>query len=133
MEVPLSILAYSLLCIFSYISDLSDSYLVIFNIIFFQFLQFILWIYILVFVWLIVLKGWELIGTSGRRSKAYWMKCTGNVIFRLLTNYGIILLWRIINSYYSPINFSSQAIVWVFRFHIVLDYWERWHLPTNRY
>ena len=67
-EVPLSILAYSLLCIFSYISDLSDSYLVIFNIIFFQFLQFILWIYILVFVWLIVLKGQELIGTSGRRS-----------------------------------------------------------------
>ena len=49
------------------------------------------------------------------------------------TNYGVMLLWRIINLYYSPIKFSSQAIVWVFRFHIVLDYRERWHLPTNRY
>ena len=35
MQVPLSILAYSLLCIFSYISDFSDSYLVIFNFNFF--------------------------------------------------------------------------------------------------
>ena len=84
MQVPLSILAYGLLCIFSYISDISDSYLVIFNFNFFQFLQFILWIYILVFVWLIVLKGWELIGISGRRSKVYWMKRTGNVIFMSL-------------------------------------------------
>ena len=101
--------------------------------IFFQFLRFILWIYILVFVWLIVLKGWELIGTSGRRSKVYWMKRTGNVIFRSLHQ-----LWcdtPLKNNKFILFSnkFSSQAIVWVFRFHVVLDYRERWHLPTNRY
>ena len=61
------------------------------------------------------------------------MKRTGNVIFRSLHQ-----LWcdtPLKNNKFILFSnkFSSQAIVWVFRFHIVLDYLERWHLPTNRY